>query len=586
MLARFLLSFVLSSVALGVYSSPAKACGGFFCDNSQPVDQAAERIIFSQNPDGTTTAAIQILYSGPSERFAWMLPVVGSPEISVSSNIAFQRLQRQTDPQYLLDVRVEGQCRQREYPDAGWGGHDAAPSDGGPAFDAGPPPVTVVNAGSVGPYDFVVISVDPDAEDIATVATEWLNENSYDVSEFGRDRLVPYLESGMNLLAFRLTKGRSAGEIRPVVLNFGAGLPSIPLRPTAAAATPDMGILVYVLGASRATPANYLDLELNEARIAWSEGAYNYNDVVTLAANEAGGQGFVTEFSGDAPPLGEVIFSPAEDADWAALVASTASDFSKLGDTARRFRGWDGLLEAFLAELTKPEAASEDEWARDPLNTLINYVPSVRETQSIEGFDFASFAERIEAEVLGPVRETAALFAGVQKLTRMYTTMSPEEMTMDPVFHFNAELPDYSNIHRATQVVECASNVYRADAPWHVMFAGGITVRGRGFGWPLANSETLPAVKITRRVGTSGEGNVVLNNAALIASVVNSNNSAYPPGSMPGADGGPTSDAGGGGDAGGGAGGAAGGGCGITQSKGPSGLFLALGFVLLWRRRR
>ncbi|MFK8001743.1 MAG: DUF2330 domain-containing protein, partial [Polyangiales bacterium] len=347
---HFLVSLLLCLGALASLPSHASACGGFFCDNAQPVNQAAERIIFSQNPDGSTTAVIQIQYSGPSERFAWMLPVVGSPEISVSSNIAFQRLQQQTDPRYILDVEVEGECRTPVFPDGGPSSDAGAPQDAAPTVDSGVQ-VTVINEGSVGPYDFVVISIDPEAMDVAALATDWLNENDYDVSEFGRDRLVPYLESGMNLLAFRLTKGRDAGEIRPVVLSFGTGLPSIPLRPTAAAATPDMGILVYVVGESRAIPANYLDLELNEARINWFNPASNYDAVVTLAANEAGGQGFVTEFAGDAESIGDGILSTRESELWDDI-AGLPTDFDKLAATANLFRGWDGLLEVFLAELT------------------------------------------------------------------------------------------------------------------------------------------------------------------------------------------------------------------------------------------
>lgn len=587
---RLLLSLILSIASIASITPSAKACGGFFCDNAQPVNQAGERIIFSQNPDGTTTAVIQIQYSGPSERFAWMLPVVGSPEISVSSNIAFQRLQAQTNPQYILNVEVEGECRTPVFLDGGPGADAFLVFDASPAGDAGlEPPVTVVNEGSVGPYDFVVISIDPDAPDVAALATDWLNENDYDVSEFGRDRLVPYLENGMNLLAFRLTKGRNAGEIRPVVLSFGEGLPSIPLRPTAAAATPDMGILVWVVGASRAIPANYLDLELNEARLNWFNPASNYDALVTQAANEAGGQGFVTEFAGDAESIGDGIFSPTQLELWNE-VPSMSTDFQKLATTANIFFGWDGLLEAILAELPKPAAASDEEWSRDPLTTLLNYVPGVRDAPTIAGFEFAAFAARMEAEVIDPVRDTAALFESGQTLTRMYTTMSPDEMTMDPVFDFHDELPDYSNIHSATQTIECTSEVLPSEATWRVAL-NGVTVRGRGRDWPLANSDTLPAVRTTRRLGTSGEGSVIVDNDALIASVVSGNNSAYPRGST-GADGGPGgndagsggNDAGPGGDAGGMV---SGGGCATgASSNGNGALALLLAGFVFFRRRR
>src|SRR6187431_2485430 len=89
-------------------ASPAAACGGFFCDSAQPVNQQAERIIFARRPDGNVTAVIQIQYQGPSEKFAWMLPVAGSPTIEVSSNAAFDRLQAASNPLYRLNTSVEG----------------------------------------------------------------------------------------------------------------------------------------------------------------------------------------------------------------------------------------------------------------------------------------------------------------------------------------------------------------------------------------------------------------------------------------------------------------------------------------------
>ena len=45
-------------------------------------------------------------------------------------------------------------------------------------------------------------------------------------------------------------------------------------------------------------PENYKALELNEALIDWFNPKNNYNEVVTRAADEAMGQGFVTEYAG------------------------------------------------------------------------------------------------------------------------------------------------------------------------------------------------------------------------------------------------------------------------------------------------
>src|SRR5688572_22327275 len=106
-----------AAAALGLGASPAHACGGFFCSQAQPVNQAAERIVFSQNGDGTVTAVIQILYEGPSENFSWLLPISTVPDnddIAVASDLAFARLQAATNPTYSLNTRVEGTCRSDE----------------------------------------------------------------------------------------------------------------------------------------------------------------------------------------------------------------------------------------------------------------------------------------------------------------------------------------------------------------------------------------------------------------------------------------------------------------------------------------
>ncbi|MGB5809512.1 MAG: DUF2330 domain-containing protein, partial [Polyangiales bacterium] len=122
--------FVLGSTlvvlaALAVVPTTANACGGFFCSANAPVNQAAERIIFAKHADGSVTAVVQIQYSGPSEEFAWVLPVPGVPDVEVSSDLAFQRLQSASDPQYVATRVVEGRCR-----DASLFGTPSSDSDG------------------------------------------------------------------------------------------------------------------------------------------------------------------------------------------------------------------------------------------------------------------------------------------------------------------------------------------------------------------------------------------------------------------------------------------------------------------------
>src|SRR6185312_9144955 len=111
---RLTVSAAVGAAALAGLSHPAQACGGFFCSQAQPVNQAAERIIFADNGDGTITAVIQILYEGPSKNFSWLLPISTVPEgddLAVASDLAFTRLQAATNPQYNLTTRIEGDCR-------------------------------------------------------------------------------------------------------------------------------------------------------------------------------------------------------------------------------------------------------------------------------------------------------------------------------------------------------------------------------------------------------------------------------------------------------------------------------------------
>src|SRR4051794_30724479 len=139
--------------------STALACGGFFCNSAQPVNQAAEGIIFADNGDGTVTAVIQIKYQGPSQSFSWLLPISSVPkadsDIAVASDLAFQRLQTASNPNYSLTTTTEGACAQDNRgtsspgasgPTLGVGG-TASTNDGGNG-------VTVEASGVVGAFEW------------------------------------------------------------------------------------------------------------------------------------------------------------------------------------------------------------------------------------------------------------------------------------------------------------------------------------------------------------------------------------------------------------------------------------------------
>ena len=516
-----------SLVALALLlPEPAQACGGFFCSANAPVNQAAERIIFSKNEDGTVTAVVQIQYSGPSEDFAWVLPVPGIPDVDVSSDVAFRRLQQASNPQYITTQVVEGQCDSVPVmADGGSAGGAGGTGGGGGSGGRG---VNVLAEGTVGPYDFVVIEPEASAQQIGDVAVDWLTAEGYDVVPPGGDPdtiselLGSYLEEEMNLLAFRLTKGNSTGTIRPIWITYDSERPMIPIRPTAVAANPDMGVMVWVLGEHRAVPINYKGLELNEALIDWRTAGSNYNRVVIAAADEAGGQGFVTERAGRSEDYRDVIVAPFERDDWEMFSSSVDELMSAdvLVESARLFGSWDGYRE--VAEPALPDEVTIDEFLNCPqcVQDLLN-----------EPFDKGAFVFSLEQDVVNPMLATQDLLLSRPYVTRLYTTMSAPEMDRDPLFDFNPDLPDASNIHNATQFIECGPGVSTFSAPSRFELEDGRIVRlAPGQPWPFdpTNTNSQPANSVVLELSTSGPGEVVTDNAAAITLAIAAHNATVP----------------------------------------------------------
>jgi MYXO-CTERM domain-containing protein len=147
------------------------------------------------------------------------------------------------------------------------------------------------------------------------------------------------------------------------------------------------------------------------------------------------------------------------------------------------------------------------------------------------------------------MRATQALFDDAAVVTRLYSTLSPAEMTVDPEFDFNPALRMVSNQHIATQVIECSPAVYEWEAPWRVELADGRFVRGTDFTWPFGSLSTMPRNVYVRDMDRTGRGRVVVDNRAAIDAVLDAHNDgAGGPGWEPAdpgfaADMGPESDA-------------------------------------------
>lgn len=94
----------------------------------------------------------------------------------------------------------------------------------------------------------------------------------------------------------------------PIAFTYAATKPGVPIRLTGVAATPDMGVKVWVLAKGRAVPENCRHATIDETRIDWLRNGANYPQVVTAAMDEAGGQAFVTDFAGPSSVIDKNIF--------------------------------------------------------------------------------------------------------------------------------------------------------------------------------------------------------------------------------------------------------------------------------------
>lgn len=259
----------------------AQACGGFFCSRS-PVDQTAEHILFTVNDDHTVSAYVQIKYTGDKDDFAWVVPAPGVPTLTADfPNLALQSLDTATQPQY-----TKNSCYR------GGGVNFAGAPTAGPAEDVGG--VTVLAVQAVGPFNTVTLEGTS-----ADVIVQWLQENGYRITDNMIPLLQPYVEGGMHFVAVKLQADKSTADIQPLGMTYDGDKPMIPIRLTAVAAQPEMGIVTWILSNRRWAPENYVNLKIADSLIEFDQygNQNNYLTVVSREADKVGGQAFVTEYA-------------------------------------------------------------------------------------------------------------------------------------------------------------------------------------------------------------------------------------------------------------------------------------------------
>lgn len=521
------------SIAALLGSAEAFACGGFFCDNVAPVDQAAERIVFAIDDVAEVVEVhVQISYEGDASEFAWVVPVPEEPELFTSVDDLFTRLSPLTMPRFNLNFETEGECRSNggrggiltadagaESDDADFG--EEAPEDG----------VSVVSKAVVGPYDTVVLQADG-SEALLT----WLQDNGYDLPDDLSPKLDPYVQGGAYFVALRLTKGNDAGDLVPLGMRYAGTEPQIPLQLTAVAATPDMRLQPFVLGRHRAVPENYYHVTINPLSIDWFQAGANYPDVITEAANIAGGRAFATDFSGPARAFDEAFWSPG------------LYDVDRIRPYTDPLR----VVEAMQFEANVPVSTGTapilQRFLPVPEEVLADGVTAVQFYQCIDCWlsgpeldalvlDGEALADALRDDWVAPMRHAQELFDGVDVVTRLTSSISADEMEVDPLFVLNAELDDVPQDRNATLVTDCTvGNPTWEDAPRRLDVEGGPSVylpAEAQFGFTpddlraWIGDDAAQAVNQVQTTGRSGAPIVVTDNTPDIQAAVDASNEAF-----------------------------------------------------------
>jgi len=453
--------FALAAAALScllLVAAPVLACGGFFC-SSIPVEQRGEQIVFAYGPGDTVTAIIQIAYQGSAEDFAWVVPVTGQPEVALGPDAVFQNLRWRTDPQFWLNWQYdeESQC-------ATWAMPEMAAAGGGDDADGGGGQVVVLDKQVVGP--FITVTLDATAAG-AEVLLQWLDDNDFDQPAESLPIIDHYLGQDMNFIAVKLKENATTGDLQPLMLTMEGTGPCIPLVLTRIAASPDMPVWAWVFGEARVVPTNWFGVEINPKKIDWLTNGGNYEAAATAAIDEAAGHGFITEYAGKMYTQNLLHYEGQYDT--AALAAITNPGQFLDAMLMQGFQSnpqIQSLIREFIpkpAEDDLPEGCKSDqEFYTWNIDTCLGEMPNDWV------FDSAGFAAALQEKVVEPLMAGQQVLDRVSEidedsdgtpdsayLTRLFSTVSPDEMTRDPMFAFNRDLEDVSNYHSADAVAVC-----------------------------------------------------------------------------------------------------------------------------------
>jgi MYXO-CTERM domain-containing protein len=312
----------------------------------------------------------------------------------------------------------------------------------------------VVFEAVVGAFEVVVLQGGTAMEVI-----DFLDANDYAQDPESEPILQEYLDEGFLFAAIKLTAGVGVDSIHPLVFRFPGNEPCVPLRLTRIAAEDDMGVRTYFLGQERWAPSNYRHVELNPLAYNWDfAGVERYLELLSMAVDEADGRAFVTDYAG---PSDVVATWNVYGELWDETAFIGVDPIQAINLIAQQSLASHPLISSLLLEFIPPPDGVDPQ---DFWNDIWLYEDQI----DLSAWDDVAFAAALAERIIDPGLHAANLIEAWPKLTRMSTVISPHEMTVDPVFHTNATLPDVDRVDVTTvEQVLCGH-----DRIFHVDVAG------------------------------------------------------------------------------------------------------------------
>ncbi|MEZ4219287.1 MAG: DUF2330 domain-containing protein [Polyangiaceae bacterium] len=511
-------SFVLGLTCTALLATPrAEACGGTFCDAPaqgqapMPVDQTGENVLFVM-ANGMVEAHIQIQYTGDPERFAWVIPVPTTPELSVGSQNLFVNLLNATVPTFTLNTTFDAcggdstgsraGCGMSSSDDSG----SASYSPGGGGNTKGDAP-QIRSRQAVGAFEATVL--EPTS---AQGMVDWLELNGFDADAADAvPVLSDYINRHYQFVTIKLRPAAGTDEIHPLVIRYPGNEPCVPLKLTAIAATDDMVVRTFFLGERRVVPTNYKHVTLNQAHLDFRTLGSNYNLAVSRAVDSpvANGQGFVTEYAGPSqvtPNTG--LYDPVwSNVDFTSTPAEqVVSQLTSMGlmscSDSFNCTSSHPLLFALLDRYLPPPSgvAPADYYA----------CVSCYTTTDPASWDPNGFATDFATMIAEPGKRAQQVLQLYPYLTRLLTRLSPAEMSVDPMFQeWPQELGDENATFSATQAQTCSGD-------WVTRLPDGREVPGGSLGVSPDLPSSMPWAERIEEFTPDGERIVLVDNSAAI----------------------------------------------------------------------